>query len=358
MGISRTEKKPGGPKPLVPLTVVTGFLGAGKTTLINRLLREPELSGTAVIVNEFGDIALDHLLYETAGDGIIEIASGCVCCSVRGELAEALERLLRAADNGRIAPLRRVIVETTGLADPGPILAVLTRHPYLRLRFRLDRIVTAVDALHGLATLDAHDEAVRQAAAADTIVLTKTDQAGDVTELRKRLAQLNPVARFIEAADAGTALLTDAPAITGAVQRWLPAEEVNADQSAHAIASSAFVSERSMTAEVLDAFLERLASDFAGRLIRVKGLVRNGADPERPFVIHGVQGVYAPPVLWKTWPDADRRSRLVVIGRDFDPGAVERLFDAFLGEVRPDAPDRQALEDNPLAIAGFRPGIR
>jgi G3E family GTPase len=163
------------PPPPIPLTIFTGFLGAGKTTLLNRLLVAPELADTLVLINEFGDVGLDHLFIEKVDGDMVLMSSGCVCCTIRGDLVNTLEDLLRKLDNGRIKPFRRVILETTGLADPAPILHAIMYHPYLLMRFRLDGVVTVIDAVNGAATLDAHEEAVKQAAVADRLVITKTD---------------------------------------------------------------------------------------------------------------------------------------------------------------------------------------
>jgi G3E family GTPase len=218
----------------IPVTIVTGFLGAGKTTLLNRLLVDPALKDAAVIVNEFGDVGIDHLLVAASEDGIIELSSGCLCCTVRGELVNTLEDLLRGLDNGRIATLSRVVIETTGLADPAPVMHAIMLHPYLVQRYRLDGIVTVVDAVNGAATLDAHEEAVKQAAVADRLVLTKTDMAGGAdagAALRRRLAALNPAAPILDAA-AGEATaerlldcgLYDPKTKIADVARWLAAE--------------------------------------------------------------------------------------------------------------------------------------
>src|SRR5262245_54457213 len=191
------------PGPPLPLTVLTGFLGAGKTSLLNRLLKDPALAETAVIINEFGEVGLDHLLVETADDGLVVLTTGCLCCTMRGDLVDALERLLRALDNGRAA-FRRVIVETTGLADPAPVLHTAMLHPYLTMRFRLDGVVTVVDAVNGASTLDQHAEAVKQAAVADRLVLTKTDlvttpeRRAAAVALRQRLHALNPAAPIVD----------------------------------------------------------------------------------------------------------------------------------------------------------------
>ena len=195
-------RKPGPP---IPLTLLTGFLGAGKTTLLNRLLRDPALKDTAVIINEFGDIALDHLLVERIEGDMMVLSSGCLCCTLRGDLVTALEKLLRDLDNGRLA-FHRVVLETTGLADPAPLLQTAMAHPYLVMRFRLDGVVTLVDAVNGLSTLDEHPEAVKQAAVADRIVLTKTDLVATPERkatkdlLIERLRALNPAAPILDAA--------------------------------------------------------------------------------------------------------------------------------------------------------------
>src|ERR1700674_3499354 len=203
-----TAEAPGPPRPRapvapLPLTVLTGFLGAGKTSLLNRLIKEPALAETAVIINEFGEIGLDHLLVERVDAGLVLLQSGCLCCTLRGDLVDAFESLLRDLDNQRIV-FRRVILETTGLADPAPVLQTAMAHPYLVMRFRLDGVITVVDAVNGSNALDEHVEAVKQAAVADRIVLTKTDlvetpeQAEALVQLRARLRALNPAAPILD----------------------------------------------------------------------------------------------------------------------------------------------------------------
>lgn len=362
----------------IPLTLVTGFLGAGKTTLINRLLRDPALSDTAVIVNEFGEVGIDHLLVEEASDGVIELSDGCLCCTVRGALVDTLVDLAARVADGRAARLKRVVIETTGLADPVPVLQALAAHAQLAEAFSIDGVVTVVDTLHGDGTLDEYEEARRQVAVADRLVLTKADQAQPeaLAQLEARLGEFAPGAELVDAGKASATMLIDCSALDAGRRA---ARVAHASQHDHchdhphhhgdgcdhvhhhhhgAPFDTVFLSgEAPMPLAVLEGFLDLLRSQCGNHILRLKGLVETAETPERPLVVQGVRQILSAPRYLERWPDGTRGVRLVVIGKSLDAEYVRGIFSAFTGQARIDTPDRAALQENPLAIAGYSTGF-
>ncbi len=328
----------------IPITVLTGFLGSGKTTVLNRLLEDRALADTLILINEFGDIGIDHdLVAPLADDAVIEMASGCLCCTIRGDLARTLrDAPWRYARDGR-PWFRRVVLETTGIADPLPILQTLIGDPAVTRHYQLDRVVTVVDAVHGLDTLTRQEEAWRQVAVADLLLITKSDVADNAVldRLKKRLAAINPTAPRRMALhgdiEEGDALIASAPSLSGrleALEDW-PIDDHGHDHHHDVNRHGDHIRALSLTFEtpipgpLLDQWLEALLLLRGPDILRVKGII-NLAETERPMVIHGVQHRFEAPILLPAWPSADRRTRLVFITRDLDAATLKASLAPFM----------------------------
>lgn len=371
----------------IPVAILTGFLGAGKTTLLNFLLKDPFLGDAAVIINEFGEVGIDHLLVERADENVIEMASGCLCCTIRGDLIDTIHDLLARRGRGEIKAFNRIVIETTGLADPAPVLHAVMSEPGLLAACRLEGVITVVDAFNGMATLDAHPEAVKQAAVADRIVLTKVDlltgREGEdmLFAIIGRLRKLNPAARLLTthrneatAERLFTMGLFDPRTKTADVQGWLAAEAYETgekrgrrghrhghahdhdhdhhhhhDVSRHDahIRSFSFADDRPISPQGLELFMELLKSYHGANMLRMKGIVKVSDDPARPVVLHGVQHVFHLPVRLPAWPDGDERTRLVFIVKDIEKPMIEGLFRAFTDQITGGA---DAFNDKTLSL--------
>jgi G3E family GTPase len=347
------------PSSLIPVTLLTGFLGSGKTTVLNHVLKQPDMAATAVIVNEFGEIGLDHLLVERSSKDVVLLNSGCLCCTVRGDIVDTLINLFVDRVKGKVPYFTRVAIETTGLADPAPILHTLMTDPIVAARYMLDGVVTTVDAVNGAGTLDKQPEAVKQAAVADRLLLTKTDLADSAArqEIEARLEALNPSATIVPVAQGivdPTRLFNigfyDPATKSVDVRRWLRDE---AFESGHAhdlghgghehpdvnrhddrIRAFCITRERPISWAALSAWLDGLATMRGDDLLRLKAIVALSDRPDQPLVLHGVQHLFHPPVVLPEWPSGDHRTRMVFITRDLPREAIEATLAAFEEAVR------------------------
>ncbi len=312
------------PEPIA-LSIITGFLGSGKTTLLNQLLRDPALRNTVVIVNEFGKIGLDHDLIVSTDETITLLSSGCICCTIRDDLVVTLENLLRKRDNNRIAPFKRVIIETTGLSDPLPILQTIMGHKYLSLRYQLDSVITLVDAVNGIYTLAQFEEAVKQVAVADVLVISKKDLCDNaqIERVTDALVQINASAKLVENTAINAEILSFKPYNI----------DINYAEHKHNthdknIISFSFSSPVPVSRRAYNVFIELLTCVHGANLLRVKGIVYLSDQPNQPIVVQGAQHVFHPPISLECWPSVERATKLVFIVRGIKRDLIEKLWSA------------------------------
>ncbi len=315
-----------------PVNLLTGFLGSGKTTLLRRLLGDPVLSGTAVLINEFGEVGLDHHLVERIDETVVLLRSGCLCCTIRGELALAIRDLHSRRERGMVPGFARLVIESTGLAEPFPILSTLKADPVLRHHFRTGAVVTTVDAVNGLSQIEHHPQSIRQVAAADRLVLTKTDLADEVTvaNVLAQVRRINPDAPVVRSEE----IDLDADALlnrVGSVFEYrtpLISDSPNGDSHGTHIRSFVVTVEAPIDWTAFGVWLTMLLNRHGDKVLRVKGIL-NLAGEAAPVAVHGVQHLVHSPVHMARWPDEDRRSHIVFIVDGIDPDLVRRSLAAF-----------------------------
>lgn len=324
-------------KDLKPVYILSGFLGSGKTTLLNKLLKLEAFSNTLVIVNEFGEIALDHLLIEESSDTVLELSNGCLCCSIRGELVDTLLSL--DATN-----FDRVIVETTGIADPLPIFQSLAFHPVLAQTFAPAEVLTVFDCLRGEELVLQNEEAQKQLSIADVIILTKHDIAGDISAARNFIQNYNCMALFIE----NPSSLSP----SNISQRIIkPSDQSHGHRTK--FTSMLLETDQLLDVKTIAGFLHHLSSVIGENLLRIKGFAKIDAHPDKPLLIQVSGQVVHDFETLKEWKTAQTKTQLTVIAKNIDPKIIKTIFDAFMGNLAIDTPDKNTVMDNPLSIPGF-----
>lgn len=345
----------------IPVTVITGFLGSGKTTILNYILRQPEFSDSAVIVNEFGDIGLDHLLVESALDQMVLMDNGCLCCTVRGDLVDTLCHMLLRSQEGSVPAFNRVFVETTGLADPAPVLQTLIADEQTLRDFRLKGIITAVDSVTGLRTLDEFEEARRQAATADLLLVTKSDLSdARPKDVELRLQHMNPDAKIIRTIDGvvGSKYILalpepDADIVSQDLARWFDISQTSSndftDHGHHEhhhsresdIQTASITFDEPVNWQGIKNWLEWLVALRGTDILRIKGLV-NAREYEGPVLVHGVQHMFHDPKVLGDWPDNDHRTRIIIIAKNIPASTLRYSVDMFLTQI--EKTGRRAVE--------------
>lgn len=322
---------------LKPVYILSGFLGSGKTTLLNKLLKQQAFANTLVIVNEFGEVSLDHLLIETSSDTILELSNGCLCCSIRGELVDTLLSL----DPSRFD---RIIIETTGIADPLPIFQSLAFHPVLAQTYSPAEIISVFDCLRGEQPLLENEEAKKQLAIADVIVLTKQDMTDETEASKEVIQKYNNLALIIEDAN------TLSPEKIS--QRMIKPHEHKHSHGSN-VSSLLLETEKVLDVKTIAGLLHHLANTLGENLLRIKGFVKVDIHPDKPLLAQVSGQIVHDFEMRAQWPSAEQKTQLVVITKDTDPKMIETIFNAFMGNLAIDTPDKKTVMDNPLSIPGF-----
>ena len=332
----------------IPVTVITGFLGSGKTTLLSSILKKKEMQKTAVIINEFGEIGLDHALIEHTDENIVELQSGCICCTIQGDLNKTLIDLFDKMMNGKVSSFNRVLIETTGLANPVPIIHTLMSSIELIRIYSLDGVITVVDSVNGEKTLDLHEESLKQLALAEKIILSKTDiiDKDEIKSLIYRIKEINPVSQIVYSKFGNIPLeeifglgAYDPYKKSADVKKWLAAEKYKDKKHHHHhdvnrhnenIRAFSMMSENPVNMIAFSFFRDMITAALGANLLRMKGII-NFAGEERPAVIHGVQHIFHPVQWLETWPDNDRRTKLVFITQNIKKEQIEDFFRPLMG---------------------------